>query len=368
MGGKEGSRGYLFQAIIAVLNSLNDVDWHYVQIEPDTEKEKVDILWEYPNQKFKVTQVKSSINNFTKSEIILWAESLFEDISSAEVYEIILVGNTSNSLKKNINKVSSGKESMSKKLNPIKDKLKIKIISFDKELMTSGVQSGINKFISKHEYTVDYYTLENMANALIFQFFYLGIEGIKLSRKEFEDKLLEWLKNNYVKIFGSQNKLNKLEICFYNNSTNLFESEITNIKYEDLFQNIKESFKKETEKFIENVNSIKIIESKPDYGRASIRDSEGNILNRTYKDSNISKSQINFINEKLEILFNLKVHDDFYYVGNVLEPTIKMTGLFYENANTYSGSKSEIEKRYKIDELQNKLIAFSDFSRIYKIP
>lgn len=62
MGGQAGVRGYLIQALIAVLNSLNKKDkWISVSVEPNDESEKVDICWKYEDSKVKVVQVKSTV-------------------------------------------------------------------------------------------------------------------------------------------------------------------------------------------------------------------------------------------------------------------------------------------------------------------
>lgn len=45
------------------IGSLTDKKWNYIQVEPDSENDKIDILWEYPNNKMKVVQVKSSQND-----------------------------------------------------------------------------------------------------------------------------------------------------------------------------------------------------------------------------------------------------------------------------------------------------------------
>ena len=46
MGGKEGSRGYLYQAIAAVIESLSDKGWDKIYIEFPSENDKVDIALE----------------------------------------------------------------------------------------------------------------------------------------------------------------------------------------------------------------------------------------------------------------------------------------------------------------------------------
>lgn len=43
-GGQFGTRGYLYQATVCLLDSLMNEEWDYVVAEPDSKNEKVDIL------------------------------------------------------------------------------------------------------------------------------------------------------------------------------------------------------------------------------------------------------------------------------------------------------------------------------------
>lgn len=90
MGGQDGNRGYLVQAIIALLESFSDENWCRVQIEPDESYHKVDILWHVKGEKW-VDQVKSSINQIGKSDAEKWASELRAEVV-ADRYRLILVG------------------------------------------------------------------------------------------------------------------------------------------------------------------------------------------------------------------------------------------------------------------------------------
>jgi hypothetical protein len=90
VGGQDGSRGYLVQAIIALLHSLNDETWGFVQIEPDDSQQKVDILWRGTGGT-RVEQVKSSINQIRKADAEKWASELHAG-TVADRYRLVLVG------------------------------------------------------------------------------------------------------------------------------------------------------------------------------------------------------------------------------------------------------------------------------------
>ena len=69
MGGKEGARGYLYQAFASVLEAMCQKNWDKIYIEFDSADDKVDIALEENNRIFKSVQVKSTINTFSKNSL-----------------------------------------------------------------------------------------------------------------------------------------------------------------------------------------------------------------------------------------------------------------------------------------------------------
>jgi hypothetical protein len=45
-GGPAAIRGYLVQALAALMEALNEQDWISVTLEPNHASEKIDILWQ----------------------------------------------------------------------------------------------------------------------------------------------------------------------------------------------------------------------------------------------------------------------------------------------------------------------------------
>lgn len=92
MGGKEGSRGYLYQGIVAVLESLQKCDWDQIYIEFPTEGDKVDIALKYKGEITSAIQVKSTINSFQKKEVSTWIADIIKDYPCHQ-YKLVLIGN-----------------------------------------------------------------------------------------------------------------------------------------------------------------------------------------------------------------------------------------------------------------------------------
>jgi hypothetical protein len=90
VGGREGNRGYLIQAAIALLESLTDPHWESVTLEPNHASEKIDVEW-IGKAGRKAIQVKSSINQISKADAEQWADDL-QKSKVADIFELVLVG------------------------------------------------------------------------------------------------------------------------------------------------------------------------------------------------------------------------------------------------------------------------------------
>lgn len=176
MSGQDGNRGYLIQSIIALLESLNNTDWNEVTIEPDHISDKVDVAWS-GNAGTKVSQVKSSINQISRPDVIKWAEEL-EDQSLADEYTLILVG------------PCSGSVARMGEYNKVK-------IPCPKNLDLGGLLAEachlLAIFLEKHHVNVQSFLhREAITNALITKLSTFASDGRSFSRSDFINLLLDW--------------------------------------------------------------------------------------------------------------------------------------------------------------------------------
>lgn len=93
MGGREAIRGFSVQTLVCLLDSMQaeNNDWIAVTIEPDSDNDKVDILWEFPGAKRRVQQVKSSQNQIGRADVSSWCAEL-KASGKADSYQLILAG------------------------------------------------------------------------------------------------------------------------------------------------------------------------------------------------------------------------------------------------------------------------------------
>ncbi|MEM4992495.1 hypothetical protein WKH56_08140 [Priestia sp. SB1] len=211
MGGKDGARGYLYQTIASVLESLHNDGWKYVKIEPNTPKEKIDVLWEYKNSKEKAVQVKSSINNLSKADINNWLTELAGDASSVEKISLLLIGTVNDTTKAFLNKLNNLNElSQEEKesleipfLSSYEGDVCIQLENFEHKALEAKINTALDNFLTKRGYIASFPQREMMVGAIIYQFFGFTMSGKKVSREEFENNILEWVRFNYPQITNS---------------------------------------------------------------------------------------------------------------------------------------------------------------------
>lgn len=106
MSGRDASRGFLYQSIASVLKALTDErSWDKIYVEFPTENDKVDIALEEKSKIIKCIQVKSTVNSFTKSDILKWMKDLIEDYRNSPEYELFLIGQCDKSANKLIKSI-----------------------------------------------------------------------------------------------------------------------------------------------------------------------------------------------------------------------------------------------------------------------
>lgn len=180
MGGNAGIRGYIIQTLICVLDALHtDNNWVSVTLEPLDQSEKVDIKWVYPDNKLKVSQVKSSQNVIRYSAAKVWCEELETNSPNATDYELLLIGSTDKTLLKreNIGKVKIG-EFKPLNINFLIDQASTKIDTYYERKGKSKISSKVREMIIQ---------------MLTLHFGTSSVVGMEISRADFDSKLLDWI-------------------------------------------------------------------------------------------------------------------------------------------------------------------------------
>ena len=202
MGGKEGSRGYLFQAMVSCLEALCEDGWDKIYIEYDTENDKVDIALKQGNVVFKSIQVKSTINTFSKNSIQNWLTDLINDDVGANSFELFLIGQCDtdaitfiNSIEKfQNNKLDKTAIDSLKKFNTsiIEGKSIIfKRSPIDIDYLERLLIESLFKFTSSTKQILFHDQIRFIASAIVTDQMISSTHGNGISRDEFQKDMME---------------------------------------------------------------------------------------------------------------------------------------------------------------------------------
>lgn len=200
MGGKEASRGFLYQAFASVLEALCQKNWDKIYIEFDSEKDKVDIALEKENKVFKSIQVKSTINTFNKNSVSKWIQDLINDDVGSTEFELFLIGqcdDTANTFINSIKKFQSNK--MDKKAeNSLKGfntdiiqgrKIDFKCLPFNVDTLEAIVRDSLLKYISDKNKRLTFDQISFIASATVNDQMISSTNGKGIDRDIFDDAL-----------------------------------------------------------------------------------------------------------------------------------------------------------------------------------
>ena len=213
MNGQYSIKGYLYQSLVALLDSF-ETDWESVCIEPNDESEKVDIRWTYSDGRIVVVQVKSSKNTFNSSSIKKWAKELANSTPNASEYKLVLIGNIANNVDNKIENVIIENKNMS-------------ISDFQ-----SIIMQKINHFFENNgKHVISSRLCQLFARALNHKTLEDSIVGKVLYRDEFKSNLIagfnaieEQIKNNPLSLLLPDDQVtnDNVKTCIIDNVLKLF--------------------------------------------------------------------------------------------------------------------------------------------------
>lgn len=200
MGGKEASRGFLYQGFASVLEALTDGNnWDKIYVEFPSSNDKVDIALGQNKQIIKCIQVKSSINTFAKADIQNWIKELMDDTKCPE-YELFLIGqcaNAANIFIKSVEKYYAQKpdNEATLSLNGFDTnllagkKIKFVILPFDINILEKIVRDSLHKYISYKNRMMTFDQIKFIASATVTDQMISSTHGEGMDKTEFDENL-----------------------------------------------------------------------------------------------------------------------------------------------------------------------------------
>ena len=136
-GGFYGLKGYFLQAIMAMLECLENIEWTDIKLEPGTTEDKVDFILYINSTPVKSVQVKSSINKFNKKNVEDWLNGVCRDVPQG-THELILIGEDyADSTEKYIKEINQS------------DNKRIKTIRMDHKSLVQKTNGTILEYMQK---------------------------------------------------------------------------------------------------------------------------------------------------------------------------------------------------------------------------
>lgn len=345
MGGKEGAWGYLAQAVVCVINSLMEKDWIYVQMEPDTQNDKVDIAWFYEDCEPEVVQVKTSIRNFPLPDIRRWLETLIQDEQSASQYSLILLGTCNNDTKDAINRINKNKATdedwaNSTLLKSYGEKIEINLRTNDQDALESQIYRYLGKYLhSKGKHTTDT-VLELMSKALGYTYMLLSTQGKKESRGSFEKRLLDWV-NTFLGVTESRKSDIKVEFYLRDRipfSTTMTVLSTTSVRSKHIVER-----KRELILLYEEIKAMVIPKKEHEESKqVSFSFFEREMKKLSYQTSSeLGGKRREELEGFARELLGIELDDEFFYVGNLKEPVVQPRDIFGLSSVERTGTEEE---------------------------
>lgn len=330
MGGQAGIKGYVYQGIVAIIKALGENGWNKISVEYNSPLDKVDIALLNDEVLVSAIQVKSSINLFTKKDVIEWLNSLISDVA-ANRYEVILLGNPDDSANVFINSVEQYYcgENTQKMRNSLggyetvlnNNKIKIRLLPFDADMLLANVRDILNQYIELRGYTVKHSVLVKLSQLILGADMLLATEGKYISKRDYEDRIIDWLDLSCGKSLKNDSQFSSVEALFYANGS--FSDRIKPLKIRELqsWLRIKQNNDMKLRKIISEISEINVYEEDLPIminGKQyiNVKDSmeKSNIEPELYI---IDEELKDAINTAIDMFLGEKLNDNFFDMGTL---------------------------------------------------
>lgn len=200
MGGMEASRGFFYQGVASLLTALSGKqDWDKIYVEFPINGDKVDIALERNGQIIKIIQVKSTVNIFSKSDLVKWMYELVSDKNCPE-YELFLMGQCNNSAITFINSINKYYDHKIDKTaeQSLKDfdkeilknrKVKFKAHFHEIDDLKAIVRDSLYQYMLCDKSPIEFDQLDFIASAMVNDQMISSTHGKGIDRKTFDEKL-----------------------------------------------------------------------------------------------------------------------------------------------------------------------------------
>ncbi|WP_391115882.1 hypothetical protein [Psychrobacillus sp. L3] len=380
MSGNAGIRGYYYQVLATLLDSVSDDDWDSVQIEPYTEDDKVDIEW-IRKDSIKAVQVKSSINNFERSMVIDWIVKLVKDAKSNYglfglpiQYTLCLIGTTDNNADKFISALHGKRIKIADfpKLEEIKEELQYVTVDkrgFHLDDLINSSYFNMQQYLERNHKQTSTENVKMLCDIIISKLFINATKSRNMPKSLFIQLIDSFINSGEYGITETNKGSSNLSLAFYERGKVQENTEMNGIKLDIL--PILDELNTEALQEIRIAQSLHLPMQKIQKDRTSNRetiDEDIEMSNSVFQA--ISKLNLyEFIpveigaQEKEELkqlsqeLLQITLREEDFYFGDLKKRGLDIP-LFGKPNNTPQGTKEEIEKYTAIDNSYYNLLLY----------
>ncbi|MFT0802985.1 hypothetical protein VSK91_16530 [Bacillus swezeyi] len=364
MSGNAGLRGYYFQMLAGLLESLTDGSWEMIEIEPNTMDDKVDIKWAYPDR-IRAVQVKSSINNFEKSKIISWICELVRDARSeyAEFdmpieYNLYLIGTTDRNANNWISELR-GRRLKIEEGSPLKEieneiyNVEITQKNFDLEELQAISFKHMHQYLERSGKSSSSQDIEALCSVIVDELMKITVQRKQLTKSMFENLVKKCLNNGEYEIATSR-QVSELSVVFYEKER-VSESDKMNGIIFDKFT-LHEEFFEKAKNNLQKVKNIKIPKG-----------TEKQLESNMYDLITIDIKRIESIKMLSLKHFKTELSEEDFYIGNLYKS--RLTDLlrnipgFTSTNDGLEGTDEQKSKYYALKNVYKYLTSFDSLKK-----
>lgn len=226
MSGSAGIRGYYYQVLAGLLESVEDDSWESIKIEPSTKEDKVDIEWVFRDS-IRAVQVKSSINNFQRGMLINWVYTLVKDARSAYEmfdvpinYTLYLIGTTDRNADTWISDLRGGRLEIKDgdKLKEIESELsnvEVKKQSFDSENLEALAYVGMQEYLERNGKSGKLENIKTLCSVIVSELLKFTMQGRPLTKALFLQLINKHINSGEYGINTIRKDASELSLVFF---------------------------------------------------------------------------------------------------------------------------------------------------------
>ncbi|WP_368895077.1 hypothetical protein [Priestia megaterium] len=408
MSGNAGIRGYYYQVLAGLLESVIDESWESIKIEPTTEDDKVDIEWVFADS-IRTVQVKSSVNNFERGMLIDWIHKLVKDASSTYemfglpiTYTLYLIGTTDRNADKWISDLRGGRLEIEEgsKLKEIESELeKVTIIkqSFNIESLQALAYQHMQEYLERNGKQTKLENIKTLCNVIVGELLSFTMKGRPMVKALFLKLVNKHIESGEFAITPITKALPELSLKFYEKAKVQEADRMLGIVLEDT--SLLNKLRTDALKDIHTAKAIKLPILEPEEDNTNVATSYKNmeeseatgakvvqevpktlkeILGIENADNNALLSKLSTDNifgnghipvrmpdKDIEEIKKLSknivditlTNDDFYF-GDLKKREFPIQLMFGKDRNIPKGTDEEIKKYYAIESAHTNLLSY----------